>query len=171
MRAVRSVPRQMLLGLRFLFLCLATWMSSLRRLHSYGRGICCRGGFVVRGRNYGFTHEELDHYRCQSFRLVRALALRLDSASDHVRKCALPSVVSVVRDLHIAFVVAAVVLRGLPDDALSRHYLTGFHNFGLLERSRVLREVDPSERVSIDELLIGAKDSSSTVCGAGGFVG
>ena len=89
-------------------------------------------------------------------RAVVALAKRLQPLSVHLRKRQEGAVAQVATKIHVAFLAVAMILLQWPDVNLPQRYIIGFRSLGMLETTRVLRQIPQIAPVPVRELLADA---------------
>ena len=94
--------------------------------------------------------------RTSCYKAVVALAERLQPLSMHLRKRQQGAVARVASKMHVAFLAVAVILLQWPDVNLPSRYITGFQSLGMLEATRVLRQMPRIAPVPVHELLADA---------------
>ena len=100
--------------------------------------------------------DNLANARTSCYKAVVALAERLQPLSVHFRKRQQGAVAQVATKIHVAFLAVAVILPQWPDVNLPQRYITGFRSLGMLETTRVLRQMPQIAPVPVRELLAGA---------------
>ena len=83
------------------------------------------------------------------------IAERLQPLSLHLRQRQQGTVAKVASRMHVALLAVAVILLHWPDANLPRRCITGFQSLGMLEPTRVLRQMPRIPPVQLDELLAG----------------
>ena len=101
---------------------------------------------------------ELHTFRGECHQAVAALADRLQPASEHIRRAQVSHVAAVSATIHVALLAVAEILLGWPDVNLPRRFLTGFSSHGWVEKTGVLRQIQPKAPITRAELLQGADD-------------
>ena len=94
--------------------------------------------------------------RTSCYKAVVALAERLQPLSLHLRQRQQGAVAKVAAKMHVAFLAVAVILLQWPDVSLPGRYVTGFQSLGMLEPTRVLRQIPRIAPVAVHELLASA---------------
>ena len=102
---------------------------------------------------------DLHAFRGESYKAVAALAERLQPTSAHLRQFQCGAVAQVAARMHIGLLAVAVVVMGWPDTTLPLRFITGFSSLGWVERSGVLREIEPVPPISRAELLAGRAEA------------
>ena len=101
--------------------------------------------------------------RTSCYKAVVALAERLQPLSMHLRKRQQGAIARVATKIHVAFLAVAVILLHWPDANLPQRYITGFRSLGMLEPTRVLRQILHIAPVPMQELLTGAPSAFATL--------
>ena len=109
--------------------------------------------------------DNLANARTLCYKAVVALAERLQPLSVHLRKRQQGAVAQAATKIHVAFLAVAVILLQWPGVNLPRRYITGFQSLGMLEPTRVLRQMPHIAPVPMRELLADAPSAFAALDG------
>jgi hypothetical protein len=105
------------------------------------------------------NRDKLMEARGEWYGAFKELADRLAPVTEKLRQFQVGTVAVVARNVHLALIVATLILLGWPHVNLIKGFFVGFPVIGVLPKTGVYKEVDfVEEYISEKELLAGADE-------------